>query len=33
MYSLNVCNHGVNMKDRCDKCGRTESFPVRRGAK
>ena len=33
MYSLNVCNHGVHMKDRCDKCGRTESFPVRRGAK
>ena len=21
MFSLNVCNHGVNMKDKCDKCG------------
>jgi ribosomal protein L37E len=22
MYSLNVCNHGVNMKDKCERCGR-----------
>ena len=30
MNSLNVCNHGINMKDRCDKCGREESFPAKR---
>ncbi len=22
MYSLNVCDHGINMKDKCEKCGR-----------
>lgn len=27
MYSLNVCNHGVNMKDKCVKCGRDSSLP------
>ena len=27
---LNVCNHGVNMKDKCEKCGREASFPTSR---
>ena len=30
MFSLNVCNHGINMKDKCEKCGREASFPVSR---
>ena len=30
MKSLNVCNHGVNMKDKCVKCGREPSFPANR---
>jgi hypothetical protein len=30
MYSLNVCNHGINMKDKCEKCGREMSFPSSR---
>jgi hypothetical protein len=30
MYSLNVCDHGVNMKDKCEKCGRESSFPSSR---
>jgi len=25
---LNVCNHGINMKDKCEKCGR-EPYNVR----
>ena len=30
MYSLNVCNHGVNMKDKCERCGREAYKKVRR---
>ena len=30
LTSLNVCNHGVNMKDKCERCGRDSSFPTNR---